>query len=176
MSGVRVMQGYRVKHTYLGRTGLQVSRLCLGTMKFGPRTAAADAHAIMDAAHDFARGETRLITMTMTLADRPVDDSAVSPRAERPKRRRFTAEYKLRVVSEYDAAESGEKGALLRREGLYSSHVVEWRRARAAGALDGLTATPRAGLTGVVVGVPPARSHGTCQRIHAHADRLMRRI
>ena len=41
-----------MKYTYLGRTGLQVSRLCLGTMNFGPRTTAADAHAIMDAAHD----------------------------------------------------------------------------------------------------------------------------
>ena len=82
--------------------------------------------------------------MTMTLADRPVDDGVVSPRAERPKRRTFTAEYKLKIVAEYDAAEPGEKGALLRREGLYSSHVVEWRRARDAGALDGLTATPRA--------------------------------
>jgi aryl-alcohol dehydrogenase-like predicted oxidoreductase len=38
--------------TYLGRTGLQVSRLCLGTMNFGPRTAEGDSHAIMDAAHE----------------------------------------------------------------------------------------------------------------------------
>ena len=40
-----------MKYTSLGRTGLQVSRLCLGTMNFGPRTSLADAHAIMDAAH-----------------------------------------------------------------------------------------------------------------------------
>ena len=83
--------------------------------------------------------------MTMTLADRPVDDGAVSPRSERPKRRTFSAEYKLKIVAEYEAAEPGEKGALLRREGLYSSHVVEWRRARDAGALDGLTPQPRSG-------------------------------
>ncbi|MDP9431405.1 MAG: transposase [Actinomycetota bacterium] len=38
-------------------------------------------------------------------------------------------------MAEYEAAEPGEKGAILRREGLYSSHVVEWRRARDAGAL-----------------------------------------
>jgi transposase len=81
--------------------------------------------------------------MTMTLADRPVDDGAVSPRSERPKRRTFSAEYKLGIVAEYEAAEPGEKGALLRREGLYSSHVVEWRRARDAGALKGLAAQPR---------------------------------
>jgi transposase-like protein len=85
--------------------------------------------------------------MTMTLADRPVDDGAVSPRAERPRRRTFTAEYKLRILAEYDAAEPGGRGALLRREGLYSSHVVEWRRARDAGALDGLAAKPRSGST-----------------------------
>ena len=83
--------------------------------------------------------------MTMTLADRPVDDGAVSPRSERPKRRTFSADYKAKILAEYDAAEPGEKGALLRREGLYSSHVVEWRRARDAGALDGLTARPRSG-------------------------------
>ena len=83
--------------------------------------------------------------MTMTLADRPVDDGAVSPRSERPKRRTFSAEYKLGIVAEYEAAAPGEKGALLRREGLYSSHVVEWRRARDAGALDGLTGQPRSG-------------------------------
>jgi hypothetical protein len=46
-------------------------------------------------------------------------------------------------VAEYDAAEASEKGALLRREGLYSSHMVEWRRVSDAGALDGLTAKPR---------------------------------
>ena len=83
--------------------------------------------------------------MTMTLADGPVDDGAVSPRSERPKRRTFSADYKLKIVAEYEAAEPGEKGALLRREGLYSSHVVEWRRARDAGALGGLAAQPRSG-------------------------------
>src|SRR6476661_3505133 len=57
---------------------------------------------------------------------------------EKARRRTFTAQYKLDVVAEYDAAAPGEKGAILRREGLYSSHIVEWRRARDAGALAGL--------------------------------------
>jgi transposase len=83
--------------------------------------------------------------MTMTTADRPVDDGAVSPRADRPKRRTFTAEYKARILAEYDDAEPGEKGALLRREGLYSSHLVDWRRIRDARGLDGLTGKPRTG-------------------------------
>ena len=61
---------------------------------------------------------------------------------ERARRRSFTAAYKLEILAAYDAAGPGEKGAILRREGLYSSHIVEWRRARDAGALAGL-AQPR---------------------------------
>jgi transposase len=50
----------------------------------------------------------------------------------RPTRRRFTEEYKLRIVSEYGALEDPhEKGALLRREGLYTSHIALWRNLRA---------------------------------------------
>jgi len=59
---------------------------------------------------------------------------------ERARRRTFTAKYKLAVLAAYDAAPEGEKGAVLRREGLYSSHIVDWRRARDAGALQGLSA------------------------------------
>ena len=57
---------------------------------------------------------------------------------ERARRRTFTAKYKLEILAAYDAAPDGDKGALLRREGLYSSHIVAWRRARDAGALAGL--------------------------------------
>jgi len=57
------------------------------------------------------------------------------------KRRSFTAEYKLRILAEADAgaAQPGAIGALQRREGLYSSHLVTWRRERQAGILKGLT-------------------------------------
>lgn len=57
------------------------------------------------------------------------------------KRRTFTAEYKLRILAEADAAGSqpGAIGALQRREGLYSSHLVTWRRERQSGILKGLT-------------------------------------
>lgn len=62
---------------------------------------------------------------------------------ERSKRRRFSAEYKLGVLREADAcSRPGELGALLRREGLYSSHLVTWRRQRDEGALQAL-ARPR---------------------------------
>jgi len=60
--------------------------------------------------------------------------------AARARRRTFTAEYKARVLAEYEALpeHSGERGALVRREGLYSSHIAEWRKARDAAALDAL--------------------------------------
>src|SRR5450759_3724768 len=65
---------------------------------------------------------------------------------ERPVRRRFTAEYKRRIVEEANAAaEPGAVGALLRPEGLSSSHRVECRRLSLAGALFGL-AIPRGRL------------------------------
>jgi transposase-like protein len=57
---------------------------------------------------------------------------------ERARRRTFTAQYKQEILAAYEAAPDGEKGAILRREGLYSSLISEWRRARDAGALAGL--------------------------------------
>ena len=63
---------------------------------------------------------------------------------ERATRRRFTAEYKLRILREVDACRvHGELGALLRREGLYSSHLTTWRRQRDEMAKAGLTARKR---------------------------------
>ena len=92
--------------------------------------------------------------MTLTFADtralRP-DDGVVSStggsRADQPRRRVFTPDYKLRMVAEYDRAVHGERGALLRREGLYHSHIIEWRKARDAGTLVARPATeqPEAG-------------------------------
>ena len=58
---------------------------------------------------------------------------------DRPRRRRFTAEYKLRILRELDeCTKPGEKGAVLRREGLYSSLTSDWRRKREAGELQAL--------------------------------------
>jgi transposase len=78
--------------------------------------------------------------MTMTTAalttrahdgDVPDDDPAA-----KPTRRRFSTAYKLAILDEYaELTDLGAKGALLRREGLYSSHIVEWRRAREVGGL-----------------------------------------
>ena len=66
----------------------------------------------------------------------PVPDPAVP---EKPVRRRFTAEYKIRILREADrSTEPGQLGALLRREGLYSSHLSVWRQQRDEGTLAGL--------------------------------------
>ena len=63
---------------------------------------------------------------------------------EKPRRRTFSAEYKLAILEQYDACVGdGDKGALLRREGLYSSHIVEWRRARDAATVEGLSPRTR---------------------------------
>jgi transposase-like protein len=71
----------------------------------------------------------------------PVPDPEV---VARPKRRQFTVEYKLRILKEADACkEPGEIGALLRREGLYSSHLVLWRRQREQAAAAQLKSRKR---------------------------------
>jgi transposase-like protein len=66
-----------------------------------------------------------------------IPDPEVVPKA---KRRKFTAKYKLRIVEEADACtEPGQIGALLRREGLYSSHLSKWRQLRQEGQLQALS-------------------------------------
>lgn len=74
-------------------------------------------------------------------AERPTPDPEV---VAKPKRRRFTAEYKLQILRKADACKGpGEVGALLRREGLYSSHLSSWRQQRDRGALAGLKGKKR---------------------------------
>jgi len=70
-----------------------------------------------------------------------IPDPEVVPTA---KRRKFTAEYKLRILDEADGCtESGQIGALLRREGLYSSHLTTWRRQRERGIFEALAPKKR---------------------------------
>jgi transposase len=70
----------------------------------------------------------------------PLPDPEV---AEKRRRRRFTAADKQRILAEADACEPGQLGALLRREGLYSSNLTTWRQQREAGILAGLQPRPR---------------------------------
>jgi len=64
--------------------------------------------------------------------------------ASKPTRRQFTARYRLRILEEAErCTEPGEVGRLLRREGLYSSHLTAWRKARRNGSLQGLSPKKR---------------------------------
>ena len=63
--------------------------------------------------------------------------------SDRPRRRSLTVQYKLQVLAEIDRAPAGGTGAILRREGLYSSTLSDWRRLRDAGALGASTLVKR---------------------------------
>ena len=101
----------------------------------------------------------------------PRAGGAATPRAPdpevvaKPTRRRFSAEYRLRILEEADrCTQPGEIGRLLRREGLYSSHLSVWRKARRNGSLKALTpkkrgAKPAEPKSSKWQG-PPARSEG----------------
>jgi transposase-like protein len=79
------------------------------------------------------------MTMTTTALLERAHDGAVRDDDDldaKPRRRRFSAQYKLDILAEHERlSDPGAKGALLRREQLYSSHIVEWRRARDVGGL-----------------------------------------
>jgi len=74
----------------------------------------------------------------------PAGDGRDPEVTERPVRRRFLAEYKLQILRQADACDaSGQLGELLRREGLYSSHLSAWRKQREQGTLDALSPKKR---------------------------------
>ena len=87
---------------------------------------------------------------------------AASPEmADRPRRRTFTAQDKLRILAETDhATETGGITAILRREGLYSSNLTDWRRARDAGAISGLNPAKRG----------PKLAHGLASQTRGTAE------
>jgi transposase len=93
------------------------------------------------------------------------DEHAVEVR-EKAKRRQYSAAYKLKILQEADACtKPGEVGALLRREGLYSSHLAAWRKARAKGERRGLEAKQRG---------PKAKADPSAQKL-AEQEREMAR-
>src|SRR5438128_12278314 len=99
---------------------------------------------MLDMEHDGAggRGAERAVgERSGAAAGRAAPAGVADPElVERPARRRFSAEYKLRVLGEVEACRRpGEVGALLRREGLYTSHLTYWRKQREAGALEALS-------------------------------------
>jgi transposase-like protein len=80
---------------------------------------------------------------TPTNGSLPAPAGAGSEVVARPARRHFTAEYKLRILQAADQCIGGELGALLRREGLYSSHLTTWRKQRETGQLAALAPKKR---------------------------------
>jgi len=102
------------------------------------------------------------------LGPRPVPPDPEVP--ERAQRRRFTAAYKLRILEEADGCTaSGQLGALLRREGLYSSHLADWRHQRAQGTLAALAPQRR--------GRPPAAApRSELIRLRQENERLTRQL
>ena len=92
-----------------------------------------------------ARNEVALMVMTTMLADRhavAVSEPAEPEVIERATRRVFSAQYKLKILAEYERRDRDGKSALLRREGLYTSSISEWRKQRDEGALQALGGVP----------------------------------
>lgn len=100
----------------------------------------------------------------------PAPEAVPDPEFEaRPKRRRFAAEYKLGVLRQADACkEPGAIGALLRREGLYSSHLVHWRRQREEAAQAQLKSRKR--------GPKPKLQDPRVKQLERETARLERRL
>ena len=95
---------------------------------------------------------------------RPAPDPEV---VAKPKRRQFTAEYRLRILEEVDrCTQHGEVGRLLRREGLYSSHLTDWRKARRNGSLRELAPKKR--------GAKPSERNPLEAKVHALEAKVAR--
>ena len=105
----------------------------------------ADHFAILAGETEGARRASGVSPAKMAAPAAPAPGARPSPEVlEKPARRRFTAAYKLAILGEADACSGhGEAGALLRREGLYSSHLTTWRKQRDEGALKALSPSRR---------------------------------
>ncbi len=104
----------------------------------------------------------------------PMPAEAGTPDPEvsaRSLRRRFGAEYKLRILNEADSCDSGGVAALLRREGLYSSHLTAWRRQRESGEIAGLQPRKRGKKP-----IPKSPLAGEVQRLTRENQRLQNRL
>jgi hypothetical protein len=114
----------------------------------------------------------------MTLADRAAikghHGQVTSGKPDRPKRRSFTAAYKARILAEFDALpeNSQERGALLRKERLYHSHIEDWRRQRDAGSLSPDAKKEKPGKNAESEEL--ARLRAENKRLQAKNDRLAR--
>jgi transposase len=116
-------------------------------------------------------GDKRAIydTDTWHVNDDVGTDGSGRPPVKNPVRRSFSAEYKLSILAEYDgASETGEKGAILRREGLYSSLITDWRRQHRQGLLKAAVGRNDGGRGG------PSRSE--VAKLRAENERLKTKL
>jgi transposase len=110
----------------------------------------------------------------MTLADQAVmtghDGEVTEGQPGRPKRRTFTAAYKARILAEFDALPEGspERGALMRRERLYHSHIEHWRHQQEAGTLPATSGKPHKSAEGEEV----ARLRAENKKLKARNQKL----
>jgi len=103
------------------------------------------------------------------VTDGVATDGSGRPPVKNPVRRTFSAEYKLSILAEYDgASETGEKGAILRREGLYSSLITDWRRQHRQGLLKAAVGRNDGGRGG------PSRSE--VAKLRAENERLKTKL
>jgi len=108
--------------------------------------------------------------MPKPVSDRP--DTQVTPESslEKRTRRRFTADYKLKILNEADACKHGELGALLRREKLYSNQLSQWRREYAEQGIDGLNKS----IPGPVASKTPEQRQN--DQLRKENERLKRKL
>lgn len=106
-----------------------------------------------------------------TRVARPDRDSVDVEVAAKPRRRRYTAEYKQRILQEADElAKVGGVGELLRREGLYSSHLAAWRREREQGGLAALSKKRGRKAN------PDASANREVRKLSSEVNRLRKRL
>jgi len=113
------------------------------------------------------KGRARIYNADTWHVDDGTGTDGKPPYHKSPVRRSFTPEYKLAILAEYDrCTETGEKGALLRREGLYSSLITDWRRQHRQGLL-------KAGLGRSDAGRPSLQDNA---RLRAENERLRTKL
>jgi transposase-like protein len=123
-----------------------------------------------------ARRATGIPSIVGTDRESFLTSNATQPRnpevPEKATRRRFTAEYKVRILRQAEACRgAGEIGVLLRREGLYSSHLTTWRRQRETGILSGLRPKRRGPKP-----TEPNPLQGEIDRLRKETGRLQKRL
>jgi len=108
--------------------------------------------------------------MPKPVSDRPDTQVTPEPSLEKRTRRRFTADYKLKILNEANACKHGELGALLRREKLYSNQLSQWRRAYAEQGIDGLNKS----IPGPVASKTPEQRQN--DQLRKENERLKRKL